>query len=105
DRANEKCDVIRQSAFENGAELLQGLEDIDGFSFYIVGKKIRAFEPDQLATSEEWECLQRRDGRTNRSGRTIHIAGRAINDLESDFTRLGRRELFGQLSGVPFCPR
>ncbi len=105
DCANEKCDVIRQSAFENGAELLQGLEDIDGFPFHIIGKKIRAFEPDQLTTPEEWKCLQRRDGRPNRGGGAVDIVGGAINDLESEFTRLGRGELFGQFRRFAFYPR
>src|SRR5438477_11101409 len=44
DRANEKSDVIRQSAFENGAELLQWLEDMYRFYVPIVVNKIRAFK-------------------------------------------------------------
>ena len=60
--ANKKCDVVRQSAGENDAEFLQWLEHIGGFAFHIVGKKIRAFEPDQLAATEKRKRLERRDG-------------------------------------------
>src|SRR5205823_14155416 len=105
DRANEKCDVVRQSAAENCAELFQWLQHISGFPFYIVGKKIRAFEPNQLAAAEKWKCLQRGDGRANRGGGAIHVVGRTIDYLESKFARLGRSELFGQFRRFTLYPR
>src|SRR5439155_25689132 len=102
DRANEKCDVVRQSAAENGAELFQWLEHIGGFPFYIVGKKIRAFKPDQLAAAEKWKCLQRGDGRANRGGGAIHVVGCTIDYLESKFARLGLSEPSGKFRRVTF---
>src|SRR5205814_6834962 len=104
DRANQKCDVVRQPSGENGAELLQWLEHVGGFPFHIVGKKIRAFEPDQLAAAEKWKCLQRRDGGTNCVGGAVYIVGRAIDNLESEFARFGGRELFGEICRFAFYP-
>ena len=93
--AEEETHVGGESFVEDGEQGFQRFEHPGGTADGTVGERVGALEPDEFA-AEEGQRLERGNGLVNARGGGGGVVSRAVDDLQAEFTRVGRGEFFGE---------